>query len=80
MLSKLCYAVSGCALTRGSATHRRGSFAIIKRGEGAYELPEWLLQHVLAEAGTLRIAHEPVSVDDQGGDATLVYRTSPGDL
>ncbi len=38
-------------------------------GEGAYELSEMIIQHVLAEAGIGGIAHELVSVDAQGAEA-----------
>src|SRR6266516_404019 len=38
-------------------------------GEGAYELSEMILQHLLAEAGIGGFAHELVSVDAQGAEA-----------
>ena len=45
-------------------------------GEGAYELSEMILQHLLAEAGIGGFAHELVSVDAQGAEAAADW----GDL
>src|SRR5438067_375931 len=37
-------------------------------GEGAYELSEMMLQHLLTETGIGGFSHEPVSVDAQGAE------------
>src|SRR5205807_10030199 len=55
MLSNQCHAVGGCALTRGTTTHRRGSFALITRGEGDCEQSELILEHWTSLASLLSL-------------------------